>query len=136
MGRELALAAKRGVDVRIIIPKIPDKKMVYQVTCSYLGDLTKCGVRVYKYTPGFCHSKVCLVDDRAAIVGTINFDYRSLFHHFEDACLFYRVRAVKDVRRDFEETFPECEEVTEIYCKRSTALRTWECVLRFIAPLL
>jgi cardiolipin synthase len=136
MGRELALAAKRGVDVRIIIPKIPDKKIVYRVTCSYLGDLTKCGVRVYKYTPGFCHSKVCLVDDRAAIVGTINFDYRSLFHHFEDACLFYRVRAVKDVRRDFEETFPECEEVTEIYCKRSTALRTWECVLRFIAPLL
>jgi cardiolipin synthase len=136
MGRELALAAERGVDVRIIIPKIPDKKIVYRVTCSYLGMLTKSGVRVYKYTPGFCHSKVCLTDDKTAIVGTINFDYRSLFHHFEDACLFYNVSAVRDVRRDFEETFPECEDVTEVYCKRSTALRTGECILRFIAPLL
>jgi cardiolipin synthase len=136
MGRELALAAKRGVDVRIIIPKIPDKKIVYRVTCSYLGSLTKCGVRVYKYTPGFCHSKVCLSDGRAAIVGTINFDYRSLFHHFEDACLFCGVSAVHDVQKDFEETFPECEDVTDIYCKRSTALRTGECILRFVAPLL
>jgi cardiolipin synthase len=136
MGRELALAAKRGVDVRIIIPKIPDKKIVYQVTCSYLGILTKCGVRVYKYTPGFCHAKVCVADGKAAIVGTINFDYRSLFHHFEDACLFSGVEAVQDVVRDFTETFPECEDVTEQYSKRSTALRTGECILRFIAPLL
>jgi cardiolipin synthase len=136
MGRELALAAKRGVDVRIIIPKIPDKKIVYRVTCSYLGLLAKCGVRVYKYTPGFCHSKVCVADGKAAIVGTINFDYRSLFHHFEDACLFSGVEAVQDVVRDFAETFPECEDVTEQYSKRSTALRTGECILRFIAPLL
>jgi cardiolipin synthase len=93
-------------------------------------------VRVYKYTPGFCHSKVCVADGQAAIVGTINFDYRSLFHHFEDACLFCGVDAVQDVVRDFEETFPECEEVTEQYSRRSTALRTGECLLRFIAPLL
>jgi cardiolipin synthase len=136
MGREISLAAKRGVDVRIIIPKIPDKKIVYRVTCSYLGMLAKCGVRIYKYTPGFCHAKVCLADDRAAIVGTINFDYRSLFHHFEDACLFCNVSALTDVRRDFEETFPESEEVTELYRDRSTALKTGECILRFIAPLL
>ena len=136
MNRAICLAAKRGVDVRIVIPAIPDKKIVYQVTCSYLTALAHAGVRLYKYTPGFCHSKLCVVDDRTAIVGTINFDYRSLFHHFEDACLFYKASAVLAVRDDFEETFPQCEEVTEQCKVKSPALRTGQCILRFIAPLL
>lgn len=136
MAREIGLAAKRGVDVRIVVPGIPDKKIVYQVTCSYLAGLANDGVKLYKYTPGFCHSKLCVVDDEAAIVGTINFDYRSLFHHFEDACLFYNAKAVLDVRKDFEATFEECCDITERSKTKSTALRTGQCILRFIAPLL
>lgn len=136
MTRELVLAAKRGVDVRIVIPMIPDKKIVYQVTCSYLGLLAKNGIKIYKYTPGFCHAKLCIADSRAAIVGTINFDYRSLFHHFEDACFIFRSSAIDAIRNDFDETFPLCDNVTDNYKRRSTFLRIGQCILRFIAPLL
>lgn len=82
----LCLAAKRGVDVRIITPGIPDKKMVWDLTRSYYPDLLAAGVRIYEYTPGFLHSKVCVCDDQLAVVGTINLDYRSLYLHFENAC--------------------------------------------------
>ena len=82
MHRALRLAAKRGVDVRIITPGIPDKKMVYAVTRSYYAGLVRQGVRIYEYTPGFCHAKQCLCDGHIATVGTSNLDYRSLYHHF------------------------------------------------------
>ena len=78
----LGLAAKRGVDVRIITPGIPDKKLVYSVTRSYYHSLAKNGVRIFEYTPGFMHAKQCIVDEKAAVCGTINLDYRSLYHHF------------------------------------------------------
>ena len=133
----LGLAAKRGVDVRIITPGIPDKKLVYEVTRSYYHGLVRHGVRIYEYTPGFCHSKLCVTDDKAAICGTINLDYRSLYHHFEDAVLFYRCSAVMDVKKDFEDTFPLCREVTEQYnTGRSHLLRFSQIALRLFAPLL
>ena len=137
MNRELTLAQKRGVDVRIITPGIPDKKMVYRLTRSYYGGLVKGGVRIFEYTPGFIHAKQCVCDREIAAVGTINLDYRSLYLHFENAVLFYRSEAVKVVEEDFLETFPACEEVTEKYrSSRSTVLRIWQCILRLFAPLM
>lgn len=133
----LGLAAKRGVDVRVITPGIPDKKMVYGVTRSYYNTLTRNGVKVYEYTPGFCHCKMCVVDDEMAVCGTINLDYRSLYHHFENGCLYYRCKAVGDTKKDFEEMFAASRDVTEEYTSgRSARLRLWHMILRLFAPLL
>lgn len=137
MNRELGLAAKRGVDVRIMTPGIPDKKMVYKVTRSYYAGLVKEGVRIFEYTPGFCHGKQCVADDEAAIIGTINLDFRSLYHHFENGVFLYDCQVVKDIKKDFDETFPVCNEVTEKYKSGNSAvLMVWQCILRLLAPLL
>ncbi len=137
MKRELTLAAKRGVDVRIVTPGIPDKKPVYMATRSYYAGLVKSGVRIYEYTPGFCHAKQCVCDDETAVVGTINMDYRSLYLHFENAAFIYNSPIIADIKKDFDELFPVCRDVTEQYRSgRSTALRIWQCILRLFAPLL
>ncbi|MCD8046800.1 MAG: cardiolipin synthase [Clostridiales bacterium] len=136
MSRELGLAAQRGVDVRIVTPGIPDKKMVYHVTRSYYEALANHGVRIYEYTPGFLHAKQVLCDDEAGTVGTVNFDYRSLYHHFENGVLLYHYPALADVRKDFEYLFERSREVTEQYRHHSTALRIAYCVLRLFAPLM
>ncbi len=137
MQRTLTLAAKSGVDVRIITPRIPDKPLIYKVTRSYYAGLAAEGVRIYEYTPGFIHSKQMVSDDEVAVVGTINLDFRSLYLHFENACWFAGCRAVAEVRHDFEKMFPICQEVTEKYSKkRSLALRGWECILRMFSPLM
>ena len=133
----MGLAAKRGVDVRVITPGIPDKKMVYQVTRSYYSSLTRNGVRVYEWTPGFCHCKMCVTDDEAAICGTINLDYRSLYHHFENGCLYIGHPAVLETKQDFERTFLQCREVTEEYTTgHGRMLRLGQMFLRLFAPLL
>ena len=137
MSRELGLCAKRGVDVRIITPGIPDKKMVYQLTRSYYHRLAAEGVRIFEYTPGFCHAKMSVSDDIVATCGTINLDYRSLYHHFEDGCLMIDCDAVRKMKTDFDETFLACEEVTEKYRSgRSAGLRFGQLVLRLFAPLM
>lgn len=135
--QELTLAAKRGVDVRIITPGIPDKKIVFQLTRSYYAQLVRGGVRIFEYTPGFLHAKQMLVDGQAAVVGTINLDFRSLYLHFENAVLMYGCSAIADVRRDFEATFPLCREMTEKYRgKRAVRMRVGQSLLRLFAPLL
>ena len=135
--RGLQLAAKRGVDVRIITPGIPDKKTVYAVTRSYYAGLVSHGVRIFEYTPGFCHAKQCICDGKIVSIGTSNLDYRSLYHHFENDVLLCGCQAVKDIAADFEAMFPQCEEVTEKYRSgRGAMLRTWQCILRLLAPLL
>lgn len=137
MERELCLAAKRGVDVRVITPGIPDKKLIYKITRSYYAGLVRGGVRIYEYTPGFIHEKQVLCDDKTAVVGTINFDYRSLYHHFENAAFLYDCNAVKDISRDFEKTLQVSNEVTSQYKEgRKTVLRITQCILRLFAPLL
>ena len=137
MHRALRLAAKRGVDVRIITPGIPDKKTVYAVTRSYYAGLAAQGVRIYEYTPGFCHAKQCICDGRIATVGTSNLDYRSLYHHFENNVVLYGCDAVGEIAADFERTFPQCREVTEEYrAGRGAVLRTWQYILRLFAPLM
>ena len=133
----LALAAKRGVDVRIITPGIPDKKLIYSVTRSYYNALARYGVRIYEYTPGFCHAKMSIVDDIAATCGTINLDYRSLYHHFENGCLYCCNQAVMDTKADFEAMFEQSLEVSELYRSgRSRSLRLFQLILRLFAPLL
>ena len=135
--RALGLAAKRGVDVRIITPGIPDKKTVYQVTRSYYGGLARAGVRIFEYSPGFCHAKMCVCDGDTAVVGTSNLDFRSLYHHFENNVILYQSAAVKQVAADFEEVFPRCREVTAHYAdRRRSALRIWQCILRLFAPMM
>jgi len=134
--REILIARKRGVDVRIITPGIPDKKTVYSLTRSYYYVLAEAGVRIFEFTPGFIHSKVCLVDDNAAVVGTINLDFRSLYHHFENAVLMYDCDCIKDIKADFDETFPACREVTEAYSKDPNFfVKTGKSILRLIAPI-
>ena len=137
MTHALGLAAKQGVDVRIITPGIPDKKTVYAVTRSYYAGLARQGVRLYEYTPGFCHAKQCICDGKIASVGTSNLDYRSLYHHFENNVLLYDCEAVAEIGSDFNNLFPQCREVTEDYAGRQGgALRIWQYILRLFAPLM
>ena len=134
--RALQLAAKRGVDVRIITPGKPDKKMIYQATRSYYSELISSGVKIYEFTPGFCHAKLCVSDDRMAVVGTINLDFRSLYHHFENAVLMYDVPAIADIRKDFEDTFERSDDVTSRYNVRQKGIiRVVQSLLRLVAPL-
>lgn len=135
--QELTLAAKRGVDVRIITPGIPDKKIVFQLTRSYYAQLARAGVRIFEYSPGFIHAKQMLADDCSAVVGTINLDFRSLYLHFENAVLLHKCPAIADIRRDFETTFPLCREMTEKYRgRRMMRMRIQQSLLRLFAPLL
>ena len=137
LSRALGLAAKRGVDVRIITPGIPDKKTVYAVTHSYYAGLVSQGVRIFEYTPGFCHAKQCICDGKLVSIGTSNLDYRSLYHHFENNVLLCGCDAVREIATDFEKTFTQCEEVTEKYrTGRRAFLRIWQCILRLFAPLM
>ncbi len=137
MCHAFALAARRGVDIRIVTPGIPDKKLVYSVTRSYYNRLARHGVRIYEYTPGFCHAKMCVSDDIMATCGTINLDYRSLYHHFENGCLYADCKAVMDTKRDFEKTFAQSREVTEFYVNgRGAFMRFGQLLLRLAAPLM
>ena len=137
MNHVLSLAAMRGVDVRIITPGIPDKKMVYSLTRSYYNGLARHGVRIFEFTPGFCHAKMSVSDDLVATCGTINMDYRSLYHHFENGCLLADCDAVMDIKHDFEETFAQCREVTDYYVTgRGAFMRFGQMLLRLAAPLM
>ena len=104
-------AAMRGVDVRIVTPHIPDKKLIQLVTRGAYPDLLSAGVRIFEYTPGFIHSKQMIVDDCFAVVGTINLDYRSLVHHYENAVLLYKTESIADIRKDFEGIFEQTQEI-------------------------
>ena len=104
-------AAMRGVDVRIVTPYVPDKKIIQLVTRGAYPDLLSAGVRIFEYTPGFIHSKQMIVDDRFAAVGTINLDYRSLVHHYENAVLLYKTESIADIHKDFENIFEQSQEI-------------------------
>ncbi len=134
LSRALEMAAKRGVDVRIITPGVPDKKTVWAVTRSYYARLVSQGVRIFEYAPGFCHGKMAVSDGVIATIGTSNLDYRSLYLHFENNVVLYGGDAVKQMEADFREMFPVCREMTEKY--RSMTLRIWQCILRLFAPML
>ena len=136
MTRALSLAARRGVDVRLAVPAIPDKKIVYHLGKSYFPELIENGVKVYRFTPGFIHSKVFLADDRQAVVGSINLDYRSLTLHFENACMFVDHPVLPSIKADFEETFPRCETVSVKKRRFNVLYDLYLGLLRLFAPLL
>ena len=136
MIRALTLAAKRGVDVRLVVPEIPDKKIVYHLTRSYFPELIESGVKIYQFTPGFVHSKCFVADDRMAVVGSINIDYRSLYLHFENACFFVDHPVIRAVKQDFEQTFPRCREVVLKKRRFDLLYSTYLSILRLFAPLL
>ncbi len=137
MATALRFAAKRGVDVKIILPGIPDKKTAYALAKSHYAELVNAGVKLYEYEPGFVHAKVFICDDIKAIVGTINLDYRSLYHHFECAAYLYKTDCIIDIECDFEETLKKCRRVTKETMKREKLwikLAGW--VLKAVAPLM
>ena len=131
----LIRAAKRGVDVKIIVPGIPDKKFVYQLTTSYFRVLHENGVKICVYDKGFVHSKVFVSDDKKAIVGTINLDYRSLYLHFENGVYFEENSEVKKVKEDCVSLIKECRELKDKDVKTSPVKRAWQMVIRLFAPL-
>lgn len=131
----LSSAAARGVDVRIVTPGVPDKKAVYRLTRANYEDLLRAGVRIYEYTPGFMHAKNTLSDD-GATVGTTNYDYRSLYLHFENVVYFEDEEAVKAVEKDFEEIFLVSKERTLSNVKRNLFARMVDTLLRLFEPLL
>ena len=133
----LRLAARSGVDVRIITPGIPDKKLVFWVTQSFYKTLLEAGVRIYEYTPGFLHAKMFVADDTVATVGSANMDYRSLYLHFECCTAFYYSSVVKEVKEDMMQTMGLSHEVTlEEVRKTSNIKRFIQALLRMYAPLL
>ena len=133
----LTFAAQRGIEVKIILPHIPDKKYAYWLARSYYSELIRGGVKLYEYTPGFVHAKVFTSDDRKAVVGTINLDYRSLFLHFECAAYMYDNPVVDDIEKDYQETLLKCQRITLENCRKyNLPAKIAGQALRIVAPLM
>lgn len=128
--------ALRGVDVRIIVPHVPDKKLVFGMTQSFYSGLIAAGVRIYEYEPGFIHAKSCLADDIYGMIGTINLDYRSLVHHFENGVWMYRCSCISSLKRVIEDTISKSIEVTPEMLKTNLLKRFLRAVMRIFAPML
>jgi len=132
----IKLACKRGVDVRIVTPGIPDKKIVYSLTRYSYAALMEAGATIYEYTPGFIHSKCTLADDEIANIGTVNYDYRSLYHHFECGVLLYKNDMLKDLKEDMLNTFEQCTIITpQTIKKRRIRFPILGPILQLFAPL-
>lgn len=133
----LCNAAKSGVDVCIITPHIPDRRLIFEVTRAHYEPLLEAGVRIFEYTPGFVHGKNFVVDDLYATVGTVNMDYRSMFLHFENGVWLCGQDTVIDVRNDFLCTQQQSMEITLEHCRRQPLLRRlFRAVLRVFAPMM
>lgn len=133
----LRFAAMRGVEVALILPGIPDKKIPYALAKTHYRALISAGVHVYEYTPGFVHAKVFVSDDREAVVGTINLDYRSLYHHFECAIYMTGVDCIGQVRDDFIATREKCTAVTyETIEKESLSVKVTGLLMKIAEPML
>lgn len=132
----LCLAAKSGVDIRIVTPHRWDKWLIHMTTRSYYRELIKSGVKIYEYTNGFIHSKTFVSDDSTATVGTTNLDFRSLYLHFECGTVLYETDAVMEVKEDFLETLNICQQITEQDCRANIMVRLFQDILRLFAPLM
>lgn len=130
-------AARSGVDVRIVTPAIPDKKMVFMLTQANYENLIRGGVKIYQYTPGFIHSKCFVVDDKFASVGTTNLDFRALYLHFECGTLFYKTDSVLKVKEDAENTFKISRQITLEECEnKNFVYQLFLSVMQLFSPLL
>lgn len=133
----LSLAAKSGVDIRIVTPHIEDKWYVHMVTKANYAQLIQAGVKIYEYTPGFIHSKTFVADDEIGVVGTVNLDYRSLYLHFECGTLLYKTNSINQLKEDFIKTLDRCQLIT---LEDTKHIRWYNIILRSIlkvfSPLL
>ncbi len=137
MTQALTTAAKRGVDVRLILPHIPDKKSAFALAHTHYHELLDAGVRIYEFIPGFVHAKTFVSDDLKAVVGTINLDYRSLYLHFECAAYLLNMPAVAHVEEDYQRTLKECKQITvDILSKDSFGRKLAGYLLKVLAPLM
>ena len=128
-------AAERGVDVRLILPGIPDKKLVYRLSHSYYRILLQAGVKISEYTPGFLHAKACIVDDTVCCIGTVNLDYRSLFLHFENNSIFYQSSVLHTLKHDYTDTLKKCRPVALSDTRGGFFRLILDGILRLFAPL-
>ena len=137
METALKFAAERGVEVALILPGIPDKRIPYALAKTHYASLLESGVKIYEYAPGFVHAKVFVSDTREAVVGTINLDYRSLYHHFECATYMYGTDCIPDIEADFQAMLPKCRQVTpETVLKEKWTVKLAGVLLKVAAPLL
>ncbi|MBQ9098993.1 MAG: cardiolipin synthase [Clostridia bacterium] len=136
MCQSIENAALRGVDVRIIVPHIPDKKLVFGMTQSFYPRLLRAGVRIYEYKPGFIHAKSYVADGKYAMIGTINLDYRSLVHHFENGVWMYECDCIREIKKDLDDTLAQCVEIQPQMLKRGLLRRMLRAVVRIFAPML
>lgn len=126
----------RGVDVKIILPHIPDKRLVFMMSRSFYPRLMDAGVEIYEYKEGFIHSKNYLTDDEYAIVGTANLDYRSLVHHFENGVWMYNTDVIADIKNDFDKTIEKSIKIEREMLKLGILKRFFRACVRVFAPLL
>ena len=126
----------RGVNIKIIVPHIPDKKLVFGITRSFYKRLMDAGVEIYEYEPGFVHAKSYLADDEIAMIGTINLDYRSLVHHFENGVWMYKCGCIRDLKADMEDTLAKCIRITPDMLKTGLIESAVRSVARIFAPMM
>ena len=137
METALKFAAERGVEVVVLLPGIPDKRIPYALAKTHYASLLESGVKIFEYTPGFVHAKVFVSDDREAVVGTINLDYRSLYHHFECATYLYDTDCIPDIEADFQATLAKCRQVTkETVRHEKWTMKLLGSLMKVAAPLL
>ena len=137
MQTALTLASESGVDVRIITPHIPDKKLVHMTTRANYRPLIESGVKIYEYEPGFLHSKSIVADDELGIVGTTNFDYRSFYLHFENGIWLYRTKSIMQIKDDYLKILEDCKEITLEFCDRiPLPVRLLSSIIKLFSPLM
>ena len=137
MMSDLINAANSGVDVRIIVPAIYDKWVVYMVNVSNYGKLIEAGVKIYEYEPGFIHAKNVISDDECAICGTINTDYRSFYHHYECATFLSEVDAIADMKEDFLKTQEQSREILyDQWASRPLGQKIMQSTFKLLTPML
>ena len=129
-------AALRGVDVRILLPHVPDKPLVFEITRSFYPRLMAAGVKIFEYLPGFLHAKCYLVDDELAMVGSINLDHRSLVHQFECGVWMYRCECLSALKADLLTTLARSRQIEKADLRSSLPRRALRALLRILAPLL
>jgi len=132
----LTLAAKSGIDVRIITPHKWDRWIIHMTTRSYYRELIKAGVKIYEYSKGFLHAKAFVSDDMTATVGTTNLDFRSLYLHFECGAWLYNTSAVMELKQDFLQTQKDCQQITRKDCTPNLFMQLFQDILRLFAPLM
>jgi len=136
MVNAMRMASKRGVDVRLITPGIPDKKLIFRITRANYEPLISAGVRIFEYAPGFTHAKSFVSDDEIGVVGTINLDFRSLYLHYECGLLLIKTKSLAELKDDFLMTISKCIEITSESLKQSFLLHLFDAVIRVFSPLM